>query len=233
MEESRSLFLQLGLKAQTDKVTHHGYHRFYPQYLEPIRLAASGMLEIGVLEQASSYLWKDYFPKAHIYGVDIGDKVSNDPRITYLKADQSVEKDLLRVIQSIQHPVQFIIDDGSHIPQHQIATFNLFFDKLLQPGGVYIVEDIETSYWTKGGLYGYATRYGYKHPESFVEQAKDIIDIINSEFCQQKPNLHRFSPTSVDMIKTITFGQNCVIFTKKNTPDYNYSERQYRFGQFL
>ena len=40
-----------------------------------------------------------------------------------------------------------IIDDGSHIPWHQIFTLETIFDTFLKDGGVYIIEDIETSYW--------------------------------------------------------------------------------------
>jgi len=42
----------------------------------------------------------------------------------------------------------------------KVASFDYLFDKALLPGGCYIVEDIETSYWTKNGLYGYTTRWG-------------------------------------------------------------------------
>ena len=45
-------------------------------------------------------------------------------------------------------PVFAIIDDGSHIPQHQVSTFDLLFRQVLLPGGTYIVEDIETRYHT-------------------------------------------------------------------------------------
>ena len=50
-----------------------------------------------------------------------------------------------------------IIDDGSHIPWHQIFTLETMFDTFLKDGGVYIIEDMETSYWDRPGvsLYGY------------------------------------------------------------------------------
>ena len=41
--------------------------------------------------------------------------------------------------------VELIVDDGSHVPEHQILSFNFLFKNLLSPGSTYIIEDIETS----------------------------------------------------------------------------------------
>lgn len=232
-------FKTLGIDANTDKVTHHGYDRFYSRYLDDLRSSATGMLEIGIYYQNSIMLWKKYFERAHIYGVDIDEKKIDDDRVTVFKGDQSNIDSLNNIVSSIDHPIQFIIDDGSHIPEHQILTFNVFFEKLLQPGGVYIVEDIETSYWSHGGLYGYYTNYGYRHPNSFIEKVKPIIDKINCEFLlpihnkQNNEILYNFSADTLNMISTITFGQNCVIFTKKITDELVYSNRNYRFHHNL
>jgi hypothetical protein len=196
-------------------------------------------MEIGIHYHNSIVLWKKYFDTAHIYGVDIDEKKSDDERVTIFQGDQNNLTDLQNIIKSIYHPIQFIIDDGSHVPEHQVTTFNTLFSNLLQPGGVYIVEDIETSYWSHGGLYGYYTNYGYRHPNSFIEKVKPIIDKINCEFLlpvhnkQNDEILHNFSRETLNMISTITFGQNCVIFTKKTESELVYSNRQYRFSHNL
>jgi glycosyltransferase involved in cell wall biosynthesis len=232
-------FKKLGTEAGTDKISHHGYDRFYCRYLDRIKDSTSGMLEIGIAEHNSIFLWKKYFLNAHIYGIDIDEKTLTDERVTIFKADQNSDTDLRNVVTQINHPVQFIIDDGSHIPEHQILSFNILFETLLEPGGVYIVEDIETSYWTHGGLYGYDTNYGYRHPDSFIEKVKPIIDKINCEFLlpvhnnQNNEILHNFSEKTLCMISTITFGQNCVIFTKKLSEDLIYNNRDYRFKDNL
>ena len=64
--------------------------------------------------------------------------------------------------------------DGQYKKTADSNTFNKLFP-ILEENGVYIIEDIETSYWTKNGLYGYNTNYGYKHPNSIVEIFKNII----------------------------------------------------------
>lgn len=228
-------FKELGHSAGTDKVTHHGYQRFYPRYLESLRGTATGMLEIGISRHNSIFLWKEYFEKAQIYGIDIKSNETTDARVTMFKADQSKTSDLEKVIEDVNHPVQFIIDDGSHIPEHQVLSFNLLFDKLLQPGGVYIVEDIETSYWVRNNCYGYPTQYGFRHSNSFIERVKPIIDKINCEFMSPEHDKHNttllmgFGEQTLNMIGTISFGQNCVIFTKKTKEELQYNNRPYRY----
>lgn len=50
-----------------------------------------------------------------------------------------------------------IIDDGSHVPWHQVFTLETIFDEWLKPGGLYVIEDTETSYWDhyRARIYGY------------------------------------------------------------------------------
>ena len=104
-------------------MTHHGYQRYYPRYLESYRaLTGCAMLEIGIDQSKSLALWLEYFPHAFIYGVDIGEAaVCKGERHQVFQADQSDRKQLQRVIAAMEKPVFAIIDDGSHIPQHQVV----------------------------------------------------------------------------------------------------------------
>ena len=43
-----------------------------------------------------------------------------------------------------------IVDDGSHVSAHVILSFETLYPSL-KPGGIYIVEDIGTSYWPHYG----------------------------------------------------------------------------------
>jgi hypothetical protein len=229
-----SSFAEIGLKAGTDKITHHGYQRFYPRFLDSIRESATGMLEIGIDRTYSVTLWSNYFTNAKIYGMDINLGYEND-RVKIIKGDQSSISDLANVSNQIKEPIQFIIDDGSHIPEHQLLTLDFFFQNILQPGGIYIVEDIETSYWNKGDCYGYPTNYGFKNPRSFIERIKPMVDRINNEFLNTRAQIQNInelviSQNTQSMISTMTFGQNCVIFTKKTAEEMAYNGRSYRFS---
>lgn len=155
----RADFAALGRKHGTDKVTHHGYNRFYPLYIDHYRsLPNAAMLEIGVDQSHSLHMWLEYFPLAFIYGVDISVSKSGD-RYRIFQADQSRLGEMRAIVEKgLKHPLFLVVDDGSHIPEHQVQCFDYLFRSALMPGGCYIVEDIETSYWSRGGLYGYTTR---------------------------------------------------------------------------
>jgi hypothetical protein len=98
-------------------------------------------------------MWRQLFPKAFVICLD-RDVSESGNGYTVLKVDQSNAKALEEAIEAIPQPARLIIDDGSHHPQHQLSTFSLLFKNLLQPKGIYIIEDIETSYWLCGNLYG-------------------------------------------------------------------------------
>lgn len=226
-----------GIKYKTDKLTHHGYHRFYDMYLYPIRNEKINLLEIGVDSERSFKMWLDMFPNATIYGMDIGFE-KKYPRGEIFKGDQSKIEDLEHVVEQTSK-CQVIIDDGSHVPEHQLLTFNYMFNKCLDYGGTYIIEDIETSYWKDSELYGYPVSAGYNAKNSIVKIFKDVIDIVNFEF-MNKTNLKKLvsksliSFNNLKYISSINFGGNCIIIKKMTLPEYDrYRKRQYRFADNL
>ena len=234
-------FAKIGRHQGTDKVTHHGYHRFYPRFIEHYRsMEGGGMLEIGIDQQKSLQTWLGYFPNAFIYGLDIGVAASG-PRHKIFRADQSNINELQNISKNeISHPIFFIIDDGSHIPEHQVLSFDYLFSNVLLPGGTYIIEDIETSYWTKNGLYGYRTNYGYHHTKSVIEVFKDLLDDINREFLNEQAKSSQDRRLGSDLsvktrsaVSSITFGQNCIIIVKKTEEEDMYTNRKYRFAKNL
>ena len=213
---------EIGTKYNTDKVYHHEYHDIYDFFLKSFYNSSGAMLEIGVQHINSLNMWLELFPNAHIYGMDI-DISDTGERYSIIKGDQSTPEDVNNVYSIISNKdIFFINDDGSHIPEHQLLAFNTLFPTL-QEGGIYIIEDIETSYWTKYGLYGYETRYGYKHPNSIIEIFKEVADSVNAEFAGPRPNrvMHH------NMIGSITFSRNCIIIVKQTRPTrpYRFSER--------
>jgi hypothetical protein len=232
-----NIFGILGSRYGTDKISTHGYHRFYHDILNHIRDKAFNMLEIGVAEFNSIDMWKIYFPQAKIYGLDIN-KEYRDERLCIFRADQSNRSQLQNIVTQIPDGCEFIIDDGSHIPEHQCLSFDIFFRNLLKDGGIYIIEDIEVSYWKRDGLYGYATEYGINHPSSIIEKFKSVVDFINAKYINPNDTNEllekikgAFSTDTLNMISTITFGQNCIIIKKKLPYEYKYTDsRPYRFA---
>jgi hypothetical protein len=104
-------------------------------------------LEIGISTGASLRAWKDYFPNATIYGIDltIHESVLNDSRIKYAVADQSDVRQLQAAMESWTMPTfDSIIDDGGHSVKQQRVSIEYFWS-FLKPGGYYIIEDLHTN----------------------------------------------------------------------------------------
>ena len=212
--DTNNLMLQSGQLSNTDKFIHHEYHKYYEPVLKPFYNSHGSIVEIGIGSGASLPIWTSLFKNAHIYGVDKETEIKNSEKYTILIADQSNVNDLNDLRKSLTDKnVFFINDDGSHIPEHQLLTFNTLFPILLE-GGIYIIEDIETSYWTTGTCYNYETRYGYKNPNSIIEIFKDVTDIINREFIADNTVLSN-QILHYDYIESVTFAKNCIIIKKK------------------
>ncbi|MGB7565658.1 MAG: hypothetical protein WBM08_13030 [Prochlorococcaceae cyanobacterium] len=235
------LFRRAGEEAGTDKVLYHGYQRFYPQFLAPLRLRKKGfgIVEIGYGEGQSIALWKSLFPAAHVYCLDRDVSLEGE-RCTVLKVDQSDAEAVEHATKLIRHPVPLIVDDGSHYPPHQLTSFSILFEGLLEQGGIYIVEDIETSYWNTGEIYGYPTRYGLYSRWSALEVLKLAVDYLNRNVLSEIDRtlvecsmlIAGLSPLAVESVSTLTFAQNCVIATKAWPGDKAFVERAYQFSNF-
>ncbi len=148
---------EIAEKNTTDKrILEHNYVQFYEKNFETIRNENLKILEIGIyrpepnsgrLVGASLKTWYDYFPKANIYGVDLTDftDVEND-RIKTTICDQSNREDLENVIKKFGGDFDIIIDDGGHTMEQQLVTLGYMF-KYLKNGGIFVIEDLHTSYF--------------------------------------------------------------------------------------
>ena len=212
--------------SKSDKIHHHGYHRIYPWFLKHFKDKEVRLLEVGIHETESMRLWRGYFSKLIVHGLDIDEKTFDDPNVELHRVDQSKEGELKAFIKSVGSSFDIIIDDGSHVPAHQILTLNHLWT-LLSPGGIYIVEDIETSYWGKSSIYGYDFNAKSKG-SNFVKFAAQLIDIVNSEF-SKKTSTEKGIGNFEKEIEMVTFAYNCVIFVKKDLDSFSqYYNRDYK-----
>jgi predicted O-methyltransferase YrrM len=145
---------EIGLKFQTDKASHHhGYLGFYERFFADLRDRKDlRLLEIGVHQGASARMWEEYFPDGRIIGVDVNPDARQHAsgRIVVELADQS---DVAALVALGAHgPFDIIIDDGSHVWDHQITSFRYLYP-LLKAGGYYVMEDIDTSFGAAAETY--------------------------------------------------------------------------------
>lgn len=146
------------------------YHRHFSRF----RNEKPTILEFGVSHGGSLQMWKHYFGEgARICGVDINPKCKNveEDGIEVFIGDQQ-DRDFLQELATRIGPVQILIDDGGHRMREQITTFEEMYPVVTTPG-IYLVEDIHTSYWEDFGG-------GLREPGSFVEYSKRLIDELNA-----------------------------------------------------
>jgi hypothetical protein len=137
----------IGLKHGTDKASsHHNYLSFYESFFWPLQKSELTVLEIGILNGASLATWEEYFVKSKIVGADIDPSTRRFERgrVSVEVVDQSNIEELTRL--AVKHgPFDVIIEDGSHMWEHQITSLRTLFP-FVKGGGCYIVEDLQTNY---------------------------------------------------------------------------------------
>ena len=135
----------LALKHGTDKASNgHNYCPQYEQYLGHLRNTQPTLLELGVYEGASLRMWRDYFPRGTIVGLDINPLVDEIDGVDIHVGDQASYEDIETQL-AIYQGFDVIIDDASHLSSLTIKSFELLYPHL-KPGGLYVIEDLHSSY---------------------------------------------------------------------------------------
>ncbi len=208
---------QLALIHGTDKEGDHHYTQHYQRHFEAWRRKKLNILEIGIGGYRnpksgghSLRMWKSYFPKARIFGIDIYDKTPHDEkRIKTFQGSQTDVDFLERVVEEIGC-VDIIIDDGSHRNDDVIATFKILFP-LLANNGIYVVEDTQTSYWTNVQDAEYGGSSDLTAPNTSMNFLKSLTDGLNHE----EFTMDHYVPTYFDKhITAMHFYHNLVFINK-------------------
>ena len=168
--------LEKYFEANNDRLIHKWMHYFeiYDHHFSRFRGTDVHILEFGVSQGGSLQMWKDYFgPQCRIYGVDINPhcKALEEDRITIFTGDQE-DRIFLRSLAASVPRIDILIDDGGHSMRQQIATFEELFGRIAE-NGVYLCEDLHTSYWKEWGG-------GYRRRNTFIEYSKRFIDSIHA-----------------------------------------------------
>lgn len=171
----------LAIKHGTDKWGTHWYTQHYNHHFARFRPFKFNLLEIGVggydnpeAGGESLRTWEEYFPLANVIGLDYFDKAPHSKgRVFTIHGDQTDEECLQRLHKEFG-PFDIIVDDGSHLSHHVIKSFEVLFP-LLNDGGIYAIEDTQTSYWPHFG--GDARDFNKK--STTLGRAKSLTDGLN------------------------------------------------------
>jgi len=128
--------------------------------------------------------------------IDIGDQESRTFWSKYLKDKPRFD---------------IVIDDGGHTMKQQIVTFEELYDHVSHDG-VYLCEDLHTSYWNDdfGG--------GYKKEDTFIEYSKNFADMLNIYFIKpwdidpfKREKYHNFRATT----SSVTYYDSVIVLEKQ------------------
>jgi len=182
----------LARKYNTDKVDcHHlykgvSYLDIYDRYMSAKRYDVKTFIEIGVRDGASLKMWKDYFPNATIYGIDIDPRCSmfKGDRIEIIIGDQNDDTFLKNLVSKFSGGIDILLDDGSHITKHQIKTFNALY-VLIKPLGLFIIEDLANSYeeWGNNNINlrtAWPGMHYNKQGDNLKNYRKDFDEFVNN-----------------------------------------------------
>ena len=169
----------------TGRLIHKWQHYFeiYDRHFSRFRGTAVNIVEFGVYQGGSLQMWKQYFGSdAKIFGIDINPhcKKLEEEQIEVIIGDQE-DRTFLKSLKKKIPEIDILIDDGGHTMRQQINTYEELFPHI-DKNGVYLCEDLHTSYWP--GLGG-----GYKRRGTFIEYSKEFIDYINAWHSVQESKL--------------------------------------------
>jgi hypothetical protein len=119
------------------------YHRHFARF----RDREVHVLEIGIYSGGSLNMWQQYFgTECRIYGVDIEPacRTYESDRVRVFIGDQQ-DRAFWQMFKKEVPRVDIVIDDGGHQVEQQIATLEELLPHL-QPGGVFLCEDLYGPY---------------------------------------------------------------------------------------
>jgi predicted O-methyltransferase YrrM len=204
---------EIGLETGTDKSSQN--HNYLSSYERALRGQSTidRLLEIGVYHGASVRMWREFLPNAQIVGLDVNQTATAHAgeRIAIEIGDQADPATLRRLV-GVHGPFDVIVDDGSHIWTHQIVSFETLFPSLA-PGGLYILEDVHTSY---GAL---AEAHGRGCPISTAAYLHRLSDLLYGWRIERAEDdlAKRLRPLA-DLIESITTIRRSVLIRRRPCP---------------
>ena len=203
--------INIGKKYPSSK-NKYGFIEIYQSYFEKLKDKKINLLEIGIDKGDSLRIWREFFPNANICALDIIKKDFSINGVEFFFGDQS-NHNFLKTITDKYKFFDIIIDDGSHISEQVISRFSYLYS-YLNNDGLYIVEDLQTSYIPRYG--GSRIRLNKKNTSmNFFKKLSDCINYEQSDRPFYKKN--KFD----GLVKSISFHQN-ILFVKKGLTENYY-----------
>ncbi|MGK5691807.1 hypothetical protein ACSNOJ_02660 [Streptomyces sp. URMC 128] len=191
----------------------HWYTAHYQKEFAAYRDQPVRLLEIGIggfegeLGGPSLKMWKSYFHRGAVFGLDLFDKSAlNQPRLTALVGDQGNTETLVAIAEE-HGPFDIVIDDGSHENEHVRTSFDALFP-YVRSGGLYVIEDLQTSYFPRFG----GTAGDEAGPHTSVGLLKRLLDDLHYQ--EQEPRTGEPPTVTQDAVVGVRVYRNIAFIEK-------------------
>lgn len=185
---------ELAIKYGSDKSSkHHNYCEHYERHIGAFKDSEITIYELGIggyhyPDRGGSGLrmLADYFSNSKIIGIDVHAKRLPSFRegVTIYRGSQADENFLMEVYEKEGAP-HVIIDDASHMNNLTIKSFQILFP-LLAPGGTYVIEDIESSWWNEHDFDGEPDIWNMEKWTT-VNMLRTLINAVNRKYLPAQP----------------------------------------------
>jgi len=165
------------------------------------------IVEVGVQGGGSMEMWLNYFgPGVQVHGIDIDyqavERCAHLPVKIHI-GDQANPIFWTQFKEQVPH-VDILIDDGGHTWMQQLVTLNEMLFHLADDG-IYLCEDIHTSY---------RPEYGRKGIPPFTESIKRLVDELNGRHWRHETQFTR-SVASMHLYESVVVIQRGHVNTQR------------------
>jgi hypothetical protein len=165
--------------------------RHFDWYSRPIR-----MLEIGVFNGGSAYIWQEYFGRSaglKYVGVDIDPKckaAENEEKNIYIEIGSQSDSAFLQSLCAKYGPFDIVIDDASHLTGDILASFEALWPHCMADNAVYAIEDLHTMNVYPNQLVNGLNVYGYF--AHLMERRSTYVEYVPADPEKNQPSLYLY-----------------------------------------
>jgi hypothetical protein len=202
-------------------IGQHDYLKSYEMFFSSLRDKDINLLEMGIDSGVSLKIWREYFSKANIYGMDIDPDRMHLDLVTGCQTfigSQSDKEFLNKVVTEVPDGFDIIIDDASHRSKDQITSFKYLFP-YVNSGGLYVIEDLHVGY---GNIGDYNKKGAYKtDKKNIIHFLKERVDDVNfhgrfrsngyKRICKKNSSLNKYEK----MIDSMYFSSGICFISKR------------------
>lgn len=166
-------------------IKHENYFDIYEKELSPFQGKNVTMVEVGVLDGGSLFMWREFFGQnARIVGVDANPLAKRWEEFGFeIEIGDQASSHFWSSFFDKFGVIDLLVDDGGHTNKQQSSTLINCLKKV-RPGGLIIVDDTHSSYLSD---------FGNPSCASIVEFSKLGVDAIQARFPKNELKMNELS----------------------------------------